>query len=64
MFQNLMQCQVYQSANVCKSEPVYSDLLSELALFQSDRVLAAVAYRVVQKLGTALSNFYFHQCKL
>ena len=61
-FQNLEQYKVFQSANVCKTEPVYSDLLLELALFQFDTVSAAVVYKGAQKLETELSNFYPHQC--
>ena len=61
MFQNLEQYKGFQSANVCKTESVYSDLLSELVLFQFDTVLDAVAYMFVQKLGIELSNSYSHQ---
>ena len=58
MFQHLEQYNIFQSANVCKIEPVYSDLLLELALFHIDTVLDAVAYMVVQKLGIEQSNSY------
>ena len=64
MFQNLVQCKVYQTVSVCKSEHVYFDPLWELVLFQFDTGSAAAVYRVVQKLGIELSNFYSHQCQM
>ena len=48
VFQNLVQYIVYQSASGCRSEPVYSDPLLELVLFQFDTVSVTVVYRAVQ----------------
>ena len=61
MLQNLEQYKVFQFTNVSKTEPVYFDLLSELAQFQLDTESAVAAYMVVQKLEIKLSNSYSHQ---
>ena len=63
MFQNLVQNTVYQSGSQCRSEPVYSDPLLKLVLFQFDTVSAPVVYRAVQILGIELSIFILINAK-